>query len=135
MRIIVSFLLSVTFCSCHKNREEIITPYSEASYKVTVTLNWSAPTFGVPAGAHVTTLTGMVHNRDTFLWMPGKPATQGLEDVAEIGNNIKMNAELDAIIAENKALSKFAIMAPAVTGTVETNFMLNTNYSYISFAS
>ena len=135
MRIIVSFLLSVTFFACHKNREEITIPYSEASYKVIITLNWMGPAFGVPAGAHVTTVTGMVHNKDTFLWMPGKPATPGLEDVAEIGNNTKMNAELDPIIAKNKAFSKFAITLPAVTGTVETSLTLNTNYSYISFAS
>src|SRR5215216_1745917 len=98
MRIVISFLLSITFITCHKNRDKIITPYSESSYKVIVTLNWTSLNFGVPAGAHVTTLTGMVHNKDTFLWMPGKLATPGLEDVAEIGNNTKMNVELDGII-------------------------------------
>jgi hypothetical protein len=135
MRVIISFLLSVTFFTCHKDKEAITTPFSEASYKVIVTLNWTSPNFAVPAGAHVTTLTGMVHSKDTFLWMPGTLATPGLEDVAEIGNNTKMNAESDAIIQKNKALSKFAVTPPAVTGTIETSLMLNTNYSYVSFAS
>ncbi|HEV8083332.1 MAG TPA: spondin domain-containing protein [Chitinophagaceae bacterium] len=110
-------------------------PYSEASYKAIISLDWSSPKFTVPAGVHVTPIIGMIHSKDTSLWIPGKIASPGLEDVAEVGNNIKMNAELDAILLKNKALSKFAIPAPGVTSSVETNFTFNTNYSYISFAS
>ena len=134
MKILFFLFLSVIFLSCSKAEQEII-PFSEASYKIVITLNWTSPNFGVPAGAHVTTLTGMVHNKDTFLWMPGKLATAGLEDVAEIGNNIEMIKELDEILLKNKALSKFSISPPSVTGTVEANLYFNSNYSYISFAS
>ena len=135
MRIVIFLLLFQLFFSCSKKREESAIPFSEASYKVKVTMNWVSPQLGVPAGAHVTTLTGMIHNKDTFLWMPGRLATAGLEDVAEIGNNIKINKELDDILLKNKALSKFSISPPSVTGTVEMNLNFNTNYSHISFAS
>lgn len=113
----------------------MVIPYSEASYKMIITMDWTSPKFAVPAGVHVTPIIGMIHSKDTSLWMPGKLATAGLEDVAEAGNNTKMSAELDAILVKNKALSKFTLAAPAVTGMVETNLLFNTNYSYISFAS
>ncbi|MEP6597095.1 MAG: spondin domain-containing protein [Ginsengibacter sp.] len=135
MKIAIFLFLSAVFLSCSKKTEREIIPYSEASYKVIVTLNWTSPKFGVPAGAHVTTLTGIVHNKDTFFWMPERLATPGLEDVAEIGNNTNMNIELDTILLKNKALSKFTIIPPPATGTVETNLNFNSNYSYISFAS
>lgn len=102
---------------------------------MTITINWSTPQFSVPAGAHVTTLMGMVHSKDTLLWKEGRLATEGLEDVAEVGNITKMNLEIDAIIAKNKALSKFQIAAPLITGTAETNLLFNTTYPNISFAS
>lgn len=129
------FLFILLLFSCTKKTDELSIPYSEASYKIIVTMNWISPNFGLPASAHVTPLIGMVHNKDTFLWNPGKLATAGLEDVAEIGNNTKMNAELDAILIKNKGLSKFTITPPSVTGAVETNLNFNTNFPYISFAS
>ena len=135
MKIAMVLFMLVIFLSCSKKMEQEIIPFSEASYKIVVTLNWTLPKFGVPAGAHVTALTGMAHNKDTFLWMPGKLATPGLEDVAEIGNNTKMNAELDALLFNNKALSKFSIPPPSVTGMVEMDLTFNTNYPCISFAS
>ena len=84
MKIVMFIFPSVIFLSCSKKKDEGTISFSEASYKVAVTLNWTSPKFGVPAGAHVTPLTGMIHSKDTFLWMPGKLATAGLEDVAEI---------------------------------------------------
>ena len=113
----------------------VVVPYSEATYSMTVTLNWQTPQFTVPAGVHVTALIGMVHSTDISLWRPGIQATKGLEDVAEIGNTVNMNIELDSILALNKALSKFTIPPPPVTGTVTRNFNLNTNYPRISFVS
>ena len=113
----------------------VVVPYSEATYSMTVTLNWQSPQFAVPAGVHVTALIGMIHSKDTFLWKPGLQASKGLEDVAEIGNTVHMNTELDSILALNKALTKFSIAPPPVTGTVSTNFNFNTNYPCISFAS
>lgn len=128
------FFASALF-SCKKTELQTTPVYSEASYKMTVTMNWTSPQFSVPTGAHVTTLIGMIHSKDTLLWKEGKLATEGLEDVAEVGNITKMNLEIDAIIAKNKALSKFQIAAPLITGTAETNLLFNTTYPTISFAS
>ncbi|MEO5911319.1 MAG: spondin domain-containing protein [Pelobium sp.] len=135
MKAIFFLFLTGIILSCNKKTAEVIIPYSEASYKVIVTMNWTSPAFSVPAGAHVTGLIGLIHTKDTSLWMPGAPASAGLEDVAEIGDNTKMTVELDAILLKNKALSKFTISPPPVTGTVETNLVFNTNHPFISFAS
>ena len=46
-----------------------------------------------------------------------------------------MNAEIDPIITAFKALSKFQLAAPSITGNVSTLLKFNTAFSYISFAS
>lgn len=121
--------------SCNKKSDTNI-PFSEATYTMTVTLNWENPQFAVPLNAHVTPLIGMIHSKDTFLWKPATLATPGLEYVAEIGVNTKMDMELDAILAAGKALSKFIFTQPtSVTGTIQNNITLNTDYPLISFAS
>ena len=110
MKYLKLLIIAILFASCKKeNADQPLTataaipvvPYSEASYNMTVKLNWQNPQFTVPAGVHVTALTGMIHSKDTFLWKPGIQATKGLEDVAEIGNSTNMNIELDAVLASN----------------------------------
>ena len=143
MRYLPLIPLLLAFASCEQEPVEkraavpveITVPFSQASYKMTVTLNWQSPGFAIPAGAHVTTLIGMIHSKDTSLWKPGRQASKGLEDVAEVGNTTNMNLELDSIIARNKAISKFRIAPPVVTGTVVMDFYFDTNYPCISFAS
>lgn len=134
-------ILILSFISCKKEKaasmeEEMVTvPYSEASYQLVFTLNWQSPQFAVPPNVHVTTLAGMVHSKDTTLWSPGSQATKGIEDVAEIGNTVAINVELDAIVSKGKALSKFLIPPPVVTGSTETILDFNTDFSAFSFAS
>lgn len=135
MKTAIFLFIPVILFSCVKRMENTTIPFSEASYKVIITMNWATPKFGVPPGAHFTTITGMIHPNDTFLWKPGSLASTGLEDIAEVGNNAKMNAQIDAILSKNKALSKFVFAAPPISGTFETNITVNTNYSYISFAT
>lgn len=120
---------------CEKTTRSIPLVYSEAFYKMQVTMHWTTPAFTVPGGAHVTSLIGMTHARDTFLWKENMLATQGLEDVAEVGNTTKMNAEMDGIIARMRSNFKFQIPAPANNGMVETTVQLSTAYPEISFAS
>lgn len=109
--------------------------YSEASYQLVFTLNWQLPQFAVPPNVHVTALVGMVHSKDTTLWSPELQATKGIEDVAEIGNTVAINIELDSILSNGKALSKFMVSPPSVTGSTETILDFNTDFSCFSFAS
>ncbi|MEO6328221.1 MAG: hypothetical protein ABIO55_04790 [Ginsengibacter sp.] len=43
MKTVLYFFLSAAFCTCHKNTDEVIVPYSEASYNVIVAMTWAAP--------------------------------------------------------------------------------------------
>ncbi len=131
-RIVLYLLILLVFHSCRKNKVDAVE--ANASYKIIVTTFWSAPAFTVPPNVHITTITGMVHSKDSFLWS-SSPATPGLEAVAEFGNPGKMIIELNAIIAKQKALSQFAITPPAINGTVEFQLDFTSSFSCISFAS
>ena len=141
MKFTLALIFILSFISCKKEKtaamdEEIVTvPYSEATYQLVFTLNWQSPQFAVPPNVHVTALVGMVHSKDTTLWSPGSQATKGIEDVAEIGNTVVINVELDSILSEGKALSKFMISPPLVTDSTETILDFNTSFSCFSFAS
>ncbi|MEO7266084.1 MAG: spondin domain-containing protein [Ferruginibacter sp.] len=131
-RTVLFLLILHVFYSCKKDKVDAVE--ANASYKIIFTTFWSAPAFTVPANVHITTITGMVHSKDSFLWS-NSPATPGLEAVAEFGNPAKMMIELDAIIAKQKALSQFAITPPAINGTVEFQLDFTSRFSCISFAS
>lgn len=128
-------LFFMALFSCTKSRTIVPAVYSEATYSMQLTMNWAAPAFVIPTGAHVTSLIGMVHNKDTFLWKENTLATAGLEDVAEVGNTTRMNTEIDAILARNKAGSKFQLPAPAINGSTTTVLQLNTYFSNVSLTS
>ncbi|MCK5402388.1 MAG: spondin domain-containing protein [Flavobacteriaceae bacterium] len=69
---------------------------SVATYTITFTSVWNSSDHGtLPSGAHWSKLVGANHNSNiTFLEM-GQNATQGIENVAELGNNTIFNSEVD----------------------------------------
>ena len=127
--------LCVLLFSCAKKDAIQLPASGEANYKVTLQLNWSNPSFAIPASAHFTNFIGMVHNKDSFLWAPGGLASTGLKFVAEVGSNWRLLNELDSIIGKSKALSKFNIPAPSLTGGFDSVFNFTLQHSCISFAS
>ena len=128
-------VIILLFVSCTKQTIDAVVPLSPtASYKVTLTTKWSSPVFSVPAGAHLTSLVGMVHSKDTFLWS-NIPASTGLEFVAEVGSNWRLMNELDTIIFRQKALAQFAIPAPVINSSVEFPLTVSTSFPSVSFAS
>jgi hypothetical protein len=131
----VQILASCSKTTMETNTPTIIPPLPDASYTMQVTTYWSPPAFVVPAGVHITAITGMVHTPDTMLWKPGLRATSGLEDVAEIGAPAKMNIEIDTVIAAQKASERFNITPPAINGSVQKNLTLTQKFSEVSFAS
>ncbi len=127
-------LLFFIVISCNKETNTIPEPpQPEAFYKIILTMNWSSPPLGVPANAHFTRLIGMVHSKDSFLWK--QKATIGLEFLAEVGSNGRLNNEIDSMIARQKALERFGINPPTVNGSIDSLFRFTTDYSCFSFAS
>lgn len=72
---------------------------SIATYTITFTSVWNSSDHGkLPGGAHWSKLVGTNHNSNiTFLEM-GQNATQGIENIAELGNNTLFNSEVNTSI-------------------------------------
>lgn len=135
LRNIFLFIIIVGFISCKK--QEVKTPepvLAYVSYKVILTTKWTAPDFTVPPLAHLTTLVGMVHAKDTFLWSD-RQASVGLEFVAEVGSTPRLMRELDTMIVKQKALYQFAVLPPVINGSVEFPLTFTPGFPAISFAS
>lgn len=107
----------------------------KAIYTLTITGQWSAPSFTVPPGAHFTTFIGMVHNNEGSLWKENTRASYGTEVLAETGGGAPILAEIDSMVAARKAYSLLLFVAPAVTGSSKINFNCNTEFPRVSFAS
>jgi len=135
MKIIFCLGLITVFISCKKQEAAYIQPLQDSvSYNVIFTTKWSEPAFSVPVNAHLTKLIGMVHTTDTFLWS-NKPASPGLEFVAEIGSNRKMMDEIDSMIVKQKVVSQFAIDPPVINSSIEFPMKFTSKFNAISFAS
>jgi hypothetical protein len=127
----ITALLIVILFSCKK--DEVSAPvFSEARYSIEITGKWKAPEFVVPGGVHFTTVLGMVHSSETYLWKPGTKASLGVENVAEAGNAYPLLYEIDTAIATGKSIALIAITAPLPTGSSKVNVYCTSNYSYIS---
>ena len=132
----VALIGGIIFLSCKKETATIIVPpVAEAVYRTELRLQWTTPAFTIPAGAHFTVFVGAIHQKETAIWKPGTLASMGLENIAEVGNNVRMYAELDSIILAGKALSRFGIAPPAIASGYDTIFRFTLQHSCISFAS
>lgn len=130
------FFLSYSMSACTKQSAEIfIPPADEVFYDIKLTLQWTSPSFVVPDGAHFTHFVGLVHSTDTSVWAPGRYASAGLEFVAEIGSDWRLESEMDAIIARKKGLEKFNLLPPSIVGSIDTTLRFTLQHSAISFAS
>lgn len=129
--IYISALLSIILFSC-KKEEESVPVFSEARYSIEITGKWKAPEFAVPGGVHFTTVLGMVHNNETYLWKLNTKASTGVENVAENGNPNPLLFEIDSAIATGKSIALVRITAPLPTGSSKVNVYCTSNYSYIS---
>jgi hypothetical protein len=81
---------------------------SSANYTITFTSNWSQsthphPSGNLPSNAHWSKLVGATHkNTVTFLEM-GQIASQGIENIAELGSNNVFFSEVDNAITAGTA--------------------------------
>ena len=108
---------------------------ANASYRVIISGTWAAPQHTVPAGSHFTNFVGMVHSSAAYMFHLGTPASLGVENVAEFGYDAPLNGEIDNYISSGKALNKFLITLPNITGSQNTLINVSDRHSLISFAS
>jgi len=81
---------------------------SEATYSVKFTSNWNQtahphPSGSLPGNAHWSKLVGATHNSDVVFLEMGVTATEGVENIAETGNNTVFFSEVNAAINSNSA--------------------------------
>ncbi len=106
-----------------------------AQYEVVFKSDWSPVTHpdNFPLGAHWSPLIGGTHNANVSFWMEGVQATQGIEDVAELGNVVALRNEVNAAIASGYAkgvLSRPGSSPP--NGTASINFTVDRDFPLVT---
>ncbi len=110
-------------------------PYAsadEARFRITFVGSWTQQP--LPGGAHFSPLIGATHKNAGQIFTVGGFASEGVEDVAEIGQNAALIAEINAGI--NADLIGSLISRPGNVGsaaTVELEFSTTTEFPLLTF--
>ncbi len=93
-------LISFLLLCCVSN---VFSQTSVATYTITFTSNWSDvthphPSNNFPTNAHWSKLVGATHNKNIVFLEMGQLASQGIEDVAELGSNTAFFSEINDAI-------------------------------------
>ena len=77
---------------------------SSAVYTISFESDWASPVHGtLPGNAHWSNLVGVTHNSNHVFWELGQLATLGVERVAEVGNNVEFENEVNTQITAGNA--------------------------------
>ncbi len=111
-----------------------------ASYTFTYTNSWTAAThpYQFTDDPHFSDFVGTNHNSDVTLWETGSLASQGVQNVAELGNNSPLDSEINSAISQGDAQTLFVgdFLNPALAGS-QRSFQIDVspNYSQVSLVS
>ena len=97
IRLAFTFLLFAGACFCTAP-----TMAQDAEYQITFEGRWN-PSLPTPGSAHFTQVIGATHNSSTSLFSMGQMATEGVEDVAELGVVDTLEDEIGALIGNGSA--------------------------------
>ncbi|AXP81932.1 Spondin N [Mariniflexile rhizosphaerae] len=113
---------------------------STADYSISLTTIWNATDHtSVPEDAHWSELVGATHNTANAFFELGvvSPNTDGIKDMAELGNNTNFMSEVNTAISTNKADQW--INAGNLAGAVGTfsidNLQVSENFPLITLVS
>ena len=110
-----------------------------AKYTVTFVATWSAATHptNFPASAHFSGLIGGTHNASVSFWTPGQLASLGIEKMAEEGDKLTLQGEVQTAI--NAATAGVVISGNGISpspGSVSQSFTIQSSRAYsISISS
>jgi hypothetical protein len=76
-----------------------------AAYRVTFDARWSAATHptDIPSNPHFSTLIGGTHDARVLFWAAGRPASEGIRRMAELGSQSPLDEEVSQAIAQGTA--------------------------------
>ena len=94
-------IVAIIFVRCTKEDTSI------ATYKVNFCLNWNNNDFPTdyPSNAHFSKLIGWSHQSENDLFAIGKIASNGIKEMAELGDNSILKNELNNNIKDGKGLN------------------------------
>lgn len=130
-------LISLAGCSDDNGTGSEL-PLGDATYKVTFAATWSAQTHpdGFPGNPHFSRLVGGTHNDMVSFWDNGGPATQGVQNVAELGATSALESEvqdaIDAGTAEHVLVGGGINPSP---GNVSLSFSVTTEFPRVTLVS
>ena len=101
-------------------------PLQTATYTLTYTGNWSETNHPVEFPTtfdHFSNAVGMVHNSNIQLFEVGQIASQGIEDMAERGDNNALDQEVNGLIPTGNVLAFFNSGFGLGTGLSQINHL------------
>jgi hypothetical protein len=108
---------------------------STATYLLTFNATWSQQTHPVdwPPTAHWSQLVGGTHDETVRFWEPGGIASQGIEDMAELGAKYPLLDEVGAAIDAGSARSRVTggNISPS-PGAAEATVVVDTEYPLVT---
>lgn len=111
---------------------------STATYRVTFESTWSADTHpdGFPPNPHFSGLIGGTHDATATLWTEGTLASDGIESMAETGSKTLLQNEVEALIADGRALAVLSGGGIGLSpGTVSLDFEVSEDFPLVSLVS
>ncbi|MBT8288146.1 MAG: spondin domain-containing protein [Bacteroidia bacterium] len=118
---------------------QLVLSQSMARYTFAFTSTWNSTDHGtLPGSAHWSDLVGATHNNNITFWEPGQLATQGIEDVAELGSNTNFNSEVNTAIGNGDAdqwlQASFSPFA-AISSATLSNIIVSSDFPLLTLAS
>jgi hypothetical protein len=111
---------------------------ASANYRVTFIATWSAQTHPTdfPANPHFSGLVGGTHNAQAFFWREGMLASQGIENMAELGAQNSLSGEVNqAMMAGNADQVLLGGGISPSPGTVSLEFAISNQFPLITLVS
>ena len=134
MKTKLHFFFLISILSLHN----IFAQTPKAKYSVVFTSVWNSSDHGtLPGNAHWSRLVGATHKTTNAFLEMGKPATTGIKDVAERGNNTVFNSEVTTAITNNEADQYInGNSLGSATGSITiSDLIVDKDYPLISLAS
>jgi len=109
-----------------------------AHYTVTFDAAWSQATHptSFPPGPHWSPLVGGTHNASVSFWKAGQIASQGIEDMAELGATNTLASEVSAAITAGNAAS--VIVGGGISpspGSTSVSFTIGQDFPLVTLVS
>jgi hypothetical protein len=113
-------------------------PTPTAEYTARFDATWSAATHPIsfPANAHFSGLIGGTHTSAVTFWAAGGIASQGIENMAEIGSKTPLDAEVQAAITAGTAdgVISGGGISPS-PGSVSVSFTMDQDFPLVTLVS